>query len=152
MLFRFMKLWVAAGLMLTVWALGLMRQPAPGGWVRPVGMPPGPVKILQFYASVGILTIGDKAMVCYGVENAKAVRISPSLDGIYPSLNHCVEVVPDHTTHYTLVAEGFDGRVATKSFTLPVQRAPEEPRNNVNYAGIIAGSPIGPIAAAVARR
>jgi len=26
--------------------------------------------------------------------------------------------VPEHTTHYTLLAEGFDGTVAARSFTL----------------------------------
>jgi hypothetical protein len=134
MLFRFTKLWVAVGLMLAVWALGLTRPPDTRKWVRPVGSPPGPVKILQFYASVGLLTQGDKALLCYGVENAKSVRISPTMDNVYPALNHCLEIGPEHTTHYTILAEGYDGRVATKSFTLPVQGIPAPPRTRVNYA------------------
>lgn len=134
MLFRFTKLWVAIGLMLALWALGLTREPQTQAWVRPVGVPPGPVKILQFYASVGMLTVGDKALLCYGVENAKTVRISPTMDNVYPALNHCLEIVPEHTTHYTIVAEGYDGRVATKSFTLPVQGFPPAPSRRVNYA------------------
>jgi hypothetical protein len=136
MLFRFTKLWVAIGLLLALWTLGFMRQAQDRTWVRPVGTPPGPVKILQFYASVGMLIQGDKALLCYGVENAKTVHISPSVDGVYPSLNHCLEIVPDHTTHYTIVAEGYDGRVATKSFTLPVQGTPPAPARRVNYAGV----------------
>ena len=80
MLFRFTNLWVAVGLLLALWALGMTRQPVARTWVRPVGTPPGPVKILQFYASVGMLTQGDKALLCYGVENAKTVRISPTVD------------------------------------------------------------------------
>jgi hypothetical protein len=134
MLFRFTKLWVAIGLMLALWALGLTREPQTRAWVRPVGVPPGPVKILQFYASVGMLTQGDKALLCYGVENAKTVRISPTIDNVYPALNHCLEIGPEHTTHYIIVAEGYDGRVATKSFTLPVQGIPAAPRRSVNYA------------------
>jgi hypothetical protein len=134
MLFRFTKLWVAIGLMLALWALGLTREPQTRTWVRPVGVPPGPVKILQFYASVGMLTQGDKALLCYGVENAKTVRISPTIDNVYPALNHCLEIGPEHTTHYIIVAEGYDGRVATKSFTLPVQGIPAAPRRSVNYA------------------
>jgi hypothetical protein len=59
--------------------------------------------------------------LCYGVENAKSVRISPSIPGVYPSTNRCLEIVPERTTHYTILAEGFDGRVATQSFTLAVQ-------------------------------
>ena len=136
MLFRFTKLWVAIGLMVALWALGLTREPQTQAWVRPVGIPPGPVKILQFYASVGMLTQGDKALLCYGVENAKTVRISPTLDNVYPALNHCLEIGPEHTTHYIIVAEGYDGRVATRSFTLPVQGIPPAPRRRVNYANI----------------
>jgi hypothetical protein len=136
MLFRFTKLWVAMGLMVALWALGLTRQPPAQTWVRPIGLPPGPVKILQFYASVGMLTQGDKALLCYGVENAKSVRISPTMDNVYPALNHCLEIGPEHTTHYTIVAEGYDGRVATKSFTLPVQGFPPAPPRRVNYADL----------------
>ena len=40
MLFRFTKLWVAIGLMLALWALGLTREPEPRTWVRPVGALP----------------------------------------------------------------------------------------------------------------
>ena len=64
------------------------------------------------------------------------MHISPVVDGVYPSLNHCLEIGPEHTTHYTIVAEGYDGRVATKSFTLPVNGTPAAPRRPVNYAGI----------------
>jgi hypothetical protein len=136
MLFRFTKLWVAIGLLIALWGLSAVRQSGPTRWIRPIGTPPGPVKILQFYASVGTLMHGDKALLCYGVENAKSVKISPMLDGVYPSLNHCLEIVPEHTTHYTIVAEGFDGKVAMQSFTLPVQDLPEAPPRRVHYAGI----------------
>jgi hypothetical protein len=57
------------------------------------------------------------------------------LAGVYPSPNHCLEIVPQRTTHYTILAEGFDGAVATRSITLAVQ-APIEPRRPVNYAAI----------------
>ena len=32
-----------------------------------------------------------------------------------------MEIFPQHTTHYTLLAEGYDGSVASQSLTLPVQ-------------------------------
>jgi len=133
MLFRFTKLFVAVGLLVALWVLSAMRESDPRSWVRPVNTPPGPVRITQFYASVGTLLVGQKALLCYGVENAKSVRISPMLSNVYPSPNHCVEIVPEHTTHYTLQAEGYDGNVATKSFTLPVQAKPVSPRI-LNYA------------------
>jgi hypothetical protein len=128
MLFRFTKLWVAIGLLITLWALGTVRRSEPAGWVRPIGTRPGPVRIVQFYASVRALTAGDKALLCYGVENARSVRIAPISQEVYPSFNRCLEIVPDHTTHYTILAEGFDGKVAIRSFILPVQAVPLPPR------------------------
>jgi hypothetical protein len=94
-------------------------------FVRPAGTPPGPVKILRFYASAGMLVTGEKAELCYGVENAKSVRIAPLSGDILPSARRCLEIVPKHTTHYTILAEGFDGKVAMQSLTLAV-RPPEE--------------------------
>jgi hypothetical protein len=133
MLFRFTKLWVAVGLLVAMWALGTVRRSDPRAWVRPIGSRPGPVRILQFYASVGTLTAGQKALLCYGVENARSVRISPMLQEVYPSLSRCVEILPQHTTHYMIMAEGYDGQVATRSFTLAVQPAPVSPQI-LNYA------------------
>src|SRR4051812_2795297 len=136
MLFRFTRIWVALGLLLAVWGLAAMRRTDPRVRVRPLGIRSGPVKILNFYANVGSLTVGEKALLCYGVENAKSVRISPTLQGVYPSPNHCIEIGPERTTHYTILAEGFDGRVATQSFTLPVQPPMFKPRQ-IQFAEIL---------------
>jgi hypothetical protein len=134
MLFRFTRLWVALGLVIALWTISSSRNTGSQVWIRPVGTHPGPVRILQFYASVGAILPGEKALLCYGVENARSVKISPDLQGVYPSISHCMEIVPEHTTHYTILAEGFDGAVATKSFTLPVRVIPVEERIQVNYA------------------
>ncbi len=134
-MFRFARIWVALGALLGIWALSAVRRADERSWVRPLGTRVGPVRILQFYASVGSITTGQKAMLCYGVENARSVRISPSVSGAYPSANHCLEIVPERTTHYMILAEGFDGRVATQTLTLPVLPilAPSRP---VHFAGI----------------
>ncbi len=124
MLLRLTKLWVAVALMLAMWGLSRIPDSEAQAWVRPVGTQPGPVRIIQFYASVGTVTPGQSAQLCYGVENARNVRIAPMLSDVYPSANHCVEVVPKHTTHYTLLAEGYDGKVETRSFTLSVLAMP----------------------------
>ena len=122
MLFRFTKLFMAVGLLVALWGVSQIGR--------------GPVRILQFYASVGTLTPGDKAQLCYGVENARTVRIVPALPGVYPAYIHCLEIVPEHTTHYTLQAEGYDGTVATRSFTLPVHGAPSARPLVLHYAGM----------------
>src|SRR5438874_10785195 len=40
----------------------------------------GNLKILSFYASPSVLTRGQRALICYGVANATAVRIEPGVD------------------------------------------------------------------------
>jgi hypothetical protein len=83
---------------------------------------------------VGTLTPGQTAKLCYSVENARLVRISPTQNA-WPAQERCFDVVPEHTTHYTLLAEGFDGTVATRSFTLSVQSLPGPQTVGLQYAG-----------------
>jgi len=79
------------------------------------------VKILQFYAREGTLTEGGESVICYGVLNAKSVRIEPPVDGVFVALNRCVSVRPEHDTRYTLTAEGNDGHTVSESFVLAVK-------------------------------
>src|ERR1039458_5477902 len=76
----------------------------------------------------------QKAQLCYGVENARAVHISPRLAGVVPSVNRCLEIVPERTTHYTILAEGFDGAFVTRFLTLVVEDAPDVGRGGLNVA------------------
>jgi hypothetical protein len=101
----------------------IISVPGPSGrtWVQPAAQNPGRVRILRFSANVGMIMQGQKALLCYGVENARSVRISPAMIRVSPSSNRCMEIFPQHTTHYTLLAEGYDGSVASQSLTLPVQ-------------------------------
>jgi hypothetical protein len=78
------------------------------------------VKILQFYARDASVVEGGKSVICYGVLNAKSVRLDPALDGVSPSLNRCIEAPAERETRYTLTAEGADGRVVSESFVLGV--------------------------------
>jgi hypothetical protein len=57
------------------------------------------VKILQFYARDGVVTEGEKTVLCYGVSNARSVRIDPPVEGVGPALTRCVEVQPKRETH-----------------------------------------------------
>lgn len=115
-----MKMFFAVALLVALWALTAPRQAGTHTWLKTAGMAPGPVRILQFSANVGSIEAGEKAQLCYGVENAKSVLISPPVAGAAPAVKRCLEIVPRHTTHYTILAEGFDGRVAVQSFTLAV--------------------------------
>jgi hypothetical protein len=126
----------AVVLLTAVWGLSAVRDSPQRSWIQPVGAPRGPVRILRFYASTGSIAPGGKAQLCYGVENAKAVRLSPSVATILPVANRCLEIVPERTTHYTILAEGFDGNVVTRFFTLVVESAPAPYRNRVNVAGL----------------
>jgi len=79
------------------------------------------VKILQFYARDASIVEGTKSVICYGVLNAKSVRIEPAVDGVGPSLNRCVEVAAEKQTRFTLTAEGAAGQVISESFVLGVR-------------------------------
>ena len=136
MLFRFTRFFVAAWLLAAVWLFVATRPAGRQVPLRARNAAPGPVKILQFYANVGALTRGEKALLCYGVENAKAVEIKPMAEAVSPSPNRCIQIGPQHTTHYTLMAEGFDGRMTTQSLTLPVYAAPPPPPRVLHFAGI----------------
>jgi len=133
MLSRFARMCLAVSLLVAFWGLSLARRPDGGAWVRPLDTEPRAVRILRFYADRGTLEPGQTAQLCYSVENARLVRISP-MDNVSPAQNRCLDVVPEHTTHYTLLAEGFDGTVATRSFTLAVQRLPATRPGAIQYA------------------
>jgi hypothetical protein len=128
---RYARLLAGLVLMAGVWALAPARRDATRGWVHATGAAPKRVKILRFYSTTGYLEAGDTAKLCYSVENAKLVRIAPLMGKVLPSTNRCLEVVPLHTTHYTILAEGFDGQVVMQSLTLAVDmsRPAEEPRD-----------------------
>lgn len=80
------------------------------------------LKINQFYASAPAIARGDQALLCYGVENARAVRITPGVEPVSPAYNRCIQVSPKDSTTYTLTAEGEDGSTATATLTLQVVR------------------------------
>jgi hypothetical protein len=92
------------------------------------------VKILQFYARDGNIVEGTKSVICYGVLNARTVRIDPAVEGVGPSLNRCVEVSAEKETLYTLTAEGADGRSVSESFVLGVRPDQETLPKITQYA------------------
>jgi len=81
----------------------------------------GQLKILNFYVAPGVITRGQKALVCYGTANAGSVRLEPAVERMYPALSRCFEVAPAHDTRYTLVAEDAKGHIVKESFLLQVK-------------------------------
>ena len=82
------------------------------------------LKIVQFYSREGTLFEGSTTVLCYGLANARSVRIEPPVEGVSVSLNRCVEVAPEKDTRYTLTAEGNDGHAVSESFVLKVRPDP----------------------------
>src|SRR5215468_5454270 len=78
-------------------------------------------KITQLYSTSPSIATGEKATICYGVENAKSVWIAPAAGGtrqeLSAALARCIEVEPRAKTTYTLTAEGADGKRATQDIT-----------------------------------
>jgi hypothetical protein len=81
----------------------------------------GELKVLMLYASPAVLKRGEKGLLCYGVANAKSLRIEPGIEPLVPSLSRCIEVTPSASTTYKLTATGAKGREETRSVNVTVR-------------------------------
>jgi hypothetical protein len=70
------------------------------------------------FEAPGVLKRGETAQLCYGVVNAKTVKLDPPIEDIKPSFRHCLDITPKRTTTYTITAD--DGAGHTKTATLTV--------------------------------
>ena len=75
--------------------------------------------IQNFYASPGIVKRGQAVQLCYGVANAKDVKLEPQPNPVWPSYSRCVDVTPKKDTFYTLTID--DGAGHTQSQNLEVK-------------------------------
>jgi len=80
----------------------------------------GTLKILDFYASPGVIRRGEHANLCFGVNGAKSVRLEPAVEDLHPALSYCLQVAPRQDTEYKLIAEDGAGHSATQSARLKV--------------------------------
>jgi hypothetical protein len=78
-------------------------------------------KILAFYASPGLIHRGDTVDMCYGVSNAKTVKLDPPAGNVWPSANRCMQVAPKKTTTYTLTIDDGKGNTANQQLTITVK-------------------------------
>ena len=94
-----------------------------------------PPMITQFYAPKPSISVGEKTNICYGVENAKGVWISPPLKELSVALSRCIEVEPKENTTYALTVEGADGSRASQELMVFVG-APKARIVNVNVSAV----------------
>ena len=78
-------------------------------------------KILNFYATPPVVHAGETVQLCYGVSNAKTVKLEPQTNPVWPSVSHCVDVTPKKTTEYTLTIEDGSGNSKTSALTVQVR-------------------------------
>jgi hypothetical protein len=77
--------------------------------------------IQSFYASPGVIRKGDNVQLCYGVANAKTVKLEPQPDAVWPSYARCVDVSPSRTTTYTLTISDAAANTISQSLTVTVR-------------------------------
>jgi len=110
----------------TAWILFKRHQsqapPPPKVEQDPLAKYGNQVKIVQFYAGASAIAPGGKALICYGVVNAKEVRLDPPVEEVRPVMSRCFYVMPAHTTRYTLTAEGADHKPVSESLEITVAR------------------------------
>jgi hypothetical protein len=81
----------------------------------------GELKVVAFYANPPMVRQGGRGLLCYGVVNAKSVRIEPPIPDVGPALSRCVDATPTQTTTYTLIAEDEKGKEVRSSTTIGVE-------------------------------
>jgi hypothetical protein len=77
--------------------------------------------ILSFYASPKAIRRGESAQLCYGVANAKTVKLEPQSEPVWPSTAHCVDVSPDKSTTYTLTIGDAAGKTQSQEIKVIVR-------------------------------
>jgi len=77
--------------------------------------------ILSFYASPAAIQRGESAQLCYGVANAKTVKLEPQSQPVWPSVAHCVEVTPSTSTTYKLTIEDAAGKTQSQDVDVKVR-------------------------------
>jgi hypothetical protein len=77
--------------------------------------------IQAFYATPGLVKRGESVQLCYGVANAKNVKLEPQDNPVWPSYNRCVDVTPKKTTTYTLTIDDGAGHAQTQQLEVQVK-------------------------------
>lgn len=81
----------------------------------------GELTFTTFEAADGVLKRGQTTELCYGVVNAKTVKLDPPVEDVKPSFRHCLDISPKRTTTYTITADDGAGHTKTASLTVRVK-------------------------------
>lgn len=76
--------------------------------------------ILNFYATPAVVRRGESVQLCYGVANAKTVKLEPQPNPVWPSYSRCVDATPAKTTTYTLTIADAAGNTKSQSLEVKV--------------------------------
>jgi hypothetical protein len=77
--------------------------------------------IQNFYATPGTVRRGESVQLCYGVANAKTVKLEPQSSPVWPSYSRCVDVNPTKSTTYTLTIADAAGNTKTQTLEVKVR-------------------------------
>ena len=77
--------------------------------------------ILNFYASPRTIRRGETSQLCYGVSNAKTVKLEPQSNPVWPSAARCVDVSPTKNTTYILTIQDAAGNKKTSTVEIKVR-------------------------------
>src|SRR5258708_1186694 len=79
------------------------------------------LSIQNFYASPGEIRRGETVQLCYGVANAKTVKLEPQRNPVWPSYSRCVDVTPTKSTTYILTIADAAGNTKTQTLEVKVR-------------------------------
>jgi hypothetical protein len=77
--------------------------------------------IQNFYATPRAIRRGETVQLCYGVANAKTVKLEPQTNPVWPSYARCVDVTPNKDTTYTLTIADAAGNTKTQTLDVKVR-------------------------------
>ena len=78
--------------------------------------------ILNYSADPAIIQAGEQSELCYGVSNAKTVKIEPPPEEpTWPAFGRCVHVSPRKTTQYTITIEDAAGHTQSAEVEVRVR-------------------------------
>ena len=77
--------------------------------------------IHSLYVAPALIHPGEKAQLCYDVDNAKTVTLDPPAGEVWPSHTRCLDLSPTKTTTYTLTITGATGQTVSQSVQLEVK-------------------------------